>query len=141
MKRKVRDAPALSRPTILVVDDNEALLEALSIGLAEKYRVLVAAKHETVLQILEREQEPIAIILMDGCLDERSSRALNGRPDTLELIRRIKDRGFTGRLIATSQRSEFRLMQMQAGCHEQCEKKRLLTRMDELHGSLLTTAQ
>jgi len=57
-----------SRPTILLVDDNEEILDFISDDLAEKYNVLTAANGETALERLSQHSVQLVVsdVMMPG---------------------------------------------------------------------------
>ena len=76
------------RKTILIVDDNEALLDALDVLLADDYMVIPAADAYQALEILA-EVEP-AIIFLDCFMP-----GYNG----LQLLREIRQMGLRSRVV------------------------------------------
>lgn len=77
-----------NRKTILLVDDNEALLDALDTLLADNYRVIPAADAYQALEILN-EIEP-AIIFLDCFMP-----GFNG----LQLLREIRQMKLRSRVV------------------------------------------
>ncbi|MFZ5815731.1 MAG: sigma 54-interacting transcriptional regulator [Bacillota bacterium] len=58
-----RPRPAHEVPAILVVEDDEALLQAIETALSKTYRVLVAGDSQTANTLLDRE--PVSLVLLD----------------------------------------------------------------------------
>ena len=78
-----------SRPTLLVVDDEEAILEAVSLTLASEGRVLVARNGREALELLETED--VALILTDQRMPgmngvELLERARQIRPQAIGIL-------------------------------------------------------
>jgi len=76
------------RKTILIVDDNEALLDALDVLLSDNYTVIPAADAYQALEILA-EVEP-ALIFLDCFMP-----GYNG----LQLLREIRQMGLSSRVV------------------------------------------
>ena len=112
---------------ILIVEDDWDLAESykgwLEIG---KHQVLLA--HTEVEAMTTLQQNPdIGLVFMDGSLDG------TGAPDTMQLVANIRQRPtFKGRIIAISGSQHSNMILRQAGCHDSCEKGKILEKFREL---------
>jgi two-component system response regulator HupR/HoxA len=69
-----RQEPGAHPYTILVVDDEPAILESIELTLGDDYRVLTALTPRAALDVLEREE--IALIIADQVMPQMSGAAL-----------------------------------------------------------------
>ncbi|GAA2702831.1 hypothetical protein Apa02nite_058520 [Actinoplanes palleronii] len=68
------------KPVVLVVDDEETVLETLSLQLGREYRVLTAPDGDRALQVLSEQGAPAAVI------SDMRMPGMNG----IELLRRVQ---------------------------------------------------
>ena len=99
----------MSKPTILVVDDEPSIREVVSIYLGRAgYRVLVAEDGQTALEILERE--PPDLVVLDLMLPE---------VDGLEITRRLRAKGEIPIIMLTARREETdRILGLEMGADD-----------------------
>ena len=99
----------MSKPTILVVDDEPSIREVVSIYLGRAgYRVLVAEDGQTALEILERE--PPDLVVLDLMLPEI---------DGLEITRRLRAAGEIPIIMLTARREEIdRILGLEMGADD-----------------------
>lgn len=88
------NAPAPTRPTVLLVDDESAILETLSLQLRRDHKVLVAGSGAEALRLLA-ESGPVAAVISDLRMPEM---------DGVELLRRVQlEYPDTTRVLHTAQ--------------------------------------
>jgi DNA-binding response OmpR family regulator len=99
----------MSKPTILVVDDEPSIREVVSIYLGRAgYRVLAAEDGQTALEVLERE--PLDLVVLDLMLPE---------VDGLEITRRLRAEGEIPIIMLTARREEAdRILGLEMGADD-----------------------
>ena len=79
----------MSRPVILIVDDDASLVQGLALSLRDEYRILAAADAGTALRVLG--SQPVDIVLADHRMPGMNGLELlrivrNRHPDTVRMV-------------------------------------------------------
>lgn len=104
-----------SLPKVLIVEDEaayqNAYLETLK-GWAEIIPVYGLQEAE----LLFEAHQDVSVIIMDDCLR-------SGVPNTLQLVKKIRESGYTGKIIATARDQEHNRLLLEAGCTHKSGKR------------------
>jgi CheY-like chemotaxis protein len=115
------------KPTVLVVDDDEALQRMLQ-HWGEESAVTVISALTTDEGLAKFEEVRPMIVAMDG--------QIPGSVDSLELVHTMRARGFRDHLIAISSYPEVRKKFMEEGsengCNMECEKSELARVLEDV---------
>ncbi len=108
------------KPLVLIVEDDTAEQSQYRRLLGNTVKTLSACNIAAGKQAILNHQDGknvFSIVVMDGRLEN------NIRPDSLELIRMLRDGGFSGPIIAASSSKYFREKMKLAGCSHESQKK------------------
>jgi hypothetical protein len=118
---------------VLLVEDNEKMVRVIKINFdlkfSPKMRLLSAG---TIIEAkrLFSENNDIVAIIMDGYVPMREGRRVWPPNTTEDLVGEIRDKGFSGPIIATSSNLELREKLIEAGCDYQCDKLDVVSRLE-----------
>lgn len=95
---------------ILVIEDDPWVTDRYQERLAEEsVEIIIAQLPFEAMECYEEHKGTIDIIVMDACLSDH-------KPDTIPLVRHIRESGFTGHIIANSAEVLFNRELIKAGC-------------------------
>lgn len=95
---------------ILVFEDDSRVTDRYQERLAgEPVEIICAQLPGEAMECYEEHKDTVDIIVMDACLADN-------KPDTIPLVRHIRESGFTGHMIANSSEALFNHELIKAGC-------------------------
>lgn len=100
---------------ILIVEDSAEYQQKFSDALSEKFELLQAFTLPEGIALFEARSDELAAVAMDACVPGDS-------PNSMSVIRYIRDTGYTGPVIAISSLREYRMVLMAVGCDYECPK-------------------
>jgi DNA-binding response OmpR family regulator len=101
---------------VLLVEDYLPYRELFAMHLGDAgVEVLLAETQEEALLLFEKNKDLIEIIVMDACVPGSS-------PNTMGLIKTIKDSGFTKPIVGCSSGEDYNKILMEAGATHATKK-------------------
>lgn len=102
--------------TILVVEDSADWHRIYRRSFGNLGTVVIATTREEAERLFTEHRDSLALVIMDACLTE------DGGPDTMLIVRKMRESGYTGIIIGASSIDEYNKLLMEAGC-DVSEKK------------------
>jgi CheY-like chemotaxis protein len=103
-------------PIVLIVEDDSLLQETYADLLGNHIQLYAAFTIEDALSYFDLHQHTLVAIVVDACVPGNT-------PNTLPVVRHIRESGFAAPIMATSSNPDYREQLVAAGCSHSCEKK------------------
>ena len=104
-------------PLALIADDLPKVITHYKRELIHRFGIstVSATTLEQLYEVFDELFSEIDVIILDGCIP-------GNELNTIDFIRRAREKGFTKPILAASSSPEYRAMMLEAGCDGQSDK-------------------